>query len=59
MITGYTVPEIWCMADVIAVFHFELFFTLSPNLQPEKYKFQKNEKKPWRYYHFTLVYKKS
>ena len=29
MIIGYTVPELWCVPDVI-IFHFELFFTLSP-----------------------------
>ena len=26
----YTVPEIWCMTDVIAIFHFGLFFALLP-----------------------------
>ena len=26
MIIGYTVPEIWCMVDVIVIFHFGLFF---------------------------------
>ena len=31
MIICYTVPEIWCMTNVIVVFHFELFFTLSPH----------------------------
>ena len=31
MIICYTVPEIWCMTDVIVIFHFELFFTLSPH----------------------------
>ena len=34
-----------------------LFFTLLP--PPEKWKFQKNEEKPYRYNHFTLVYQKS
>ena len=29
MIIGYTVAEIWCVPDVI-IFHFDLFFTLSP-----------------------------
>ena len=29
MITGSTVPEIWCVPDVI-IFHFELFFALLP-----------------------------
>ena len=31
MIMGYTVPKIWCVLDVIVIFHFELFFTLSPH----------------------------
>ena len=35
MIIWYTVPEIWCVTDVIVIFHFELFFALLPNL-PEK-----------------------
>ena len=26
----YTVPEIWCMTDVIFIFHFGLFFALLP-----------------------------
>ena len=27
MIIGYTAPEIWCVPDVIVIFHFELFLT--------------------------------
>ena len=27
MIISYTVPEIWCVTDVIVTFHFGLFFT--------------------------------
>ena len=30
MIIYYTVPEIWCMTDVIVIFHFGLFFALLP-----------------------------
>ena len=30
MIIWYTVPEIWHMTDVIVIFHFGLFFALSP-----------------------------
>ena len=30
MIICYTVPEIWCMTDVIVIFHFGLFFALLP-----------------------------
>ena len=41
IIICFTVPEIWCVADVIAIFHFGLFFALLP---PEKWKFQNNEK---------------
>ena len=26
MIIYYTVPEIWCLTDVVFVFHFGLFF---------------------------------
>ena len=28
VIICYTVPEIWCLTDVIVIFHFELFFAL-------------------------------
>ena len=31
MITCYTVPEIWCVTDVIVNFHFGLFFALLPS----------------------------
>ena len=30
MIICYTVPEIWCVTDVIVIFQFELFFALLP-----------------------------
>ena len=50
MIICYTVPEIWPVTDVICIFHFEV--------QPKESKFYKNEKKPWRYHHFTYVYQK-
>ena len=30
MIIDYTAPEIWCMTDVIVIFHFGLFFTFLP-----------------------------
>ena len=45
MIIGYTVPEIWCVPDLIVIFHFELFFTLSPYSQIEKWKYQKTKEK--------------
>ena len=31
MIIWYTVPEIWCVMDVIVIFYFGLFFALSKN----------------------------
>ena len=35
MIICYTLPEIWCVRDVIVIFHFGLFFDLlSPPLPP-------------------------
>ena len=30
MIIGYTVPEVWHLTDVIAIFQFGLFFVLLP-----------------------------
>ena len=30
IITGYTVLEIWCVPDVIVIFHFELFLPFQP-----------------------------
>ena len=44
----YTVPEIWCVTDVIAIFHFGLFFALlppCPSNSPRNENFKKNEKK--------------
>ena len=32
MIICYTVPEIWCVMDVIAIFHFGLCFSFLPPL---------------------------
>ena len=55
MIISYTVPEIWCMTNVIAIFHFGLFFALLPPNSPKNQNFLKNEKKPWRFHHFTQV----
>ena len=47
MITCYTVPEIWCVADISVIFHFGLFFALSPPppWQPKKSKLKKKWKK--------------
>ena len=30
MIICYTVPEIWCVTNVIIIYHFGLFFALLP-----------------------------
>ena len=58
MIICYTVPEIWCVTDVIVIFHFGLFFALLPPYQPKKSKFYKKEENMRRYHHFTYVYQK-
>ena len=48
MIICYTVPEMWHMTDVIAIFHFGLFFALLPSyysptpLTDQKIKISKN-----------------
>ena len=44
MIIVYMVPEIWRVADVIAILHFGPYFFLLPPSEPKKWKFQKNEK---------------
>ena len=44
MITCFTVPKIWCVTDIIVIFHFELYISLLPPLTAQKWKFQKNEK---------------
>ena len=57
MIIGYTVPEIWHMTDVI-IFHFGYFLPFYPPNSQKNDNFKKNEKKPWRYHHFTHVQQK-
>ena len=52
MIIYYSIPEIWHITDVI------IFFARLPPWQPKKSKFKRNEKKNWRYHHFTYVYQK-
>ena len=44
MIICYTVPEIWCVRDV-TIFHYGLFFALSPPSTAQKIKNLKNMKK--------------
>ena len=50
MIISYTVPEIWCVTNIIVIFHFGLLFALlrtpPPPPPPPKPKFKKNEKMP-------------
>ena len=41
LIICYTVPEIWCMTDVIVMFHFGLFFALLPSNSPKNKKMKK------------------
>ena len=36
MITWSTVPEIWCVTDVIVISHFELFLPFYPSHSPKK-----------------------
>ena len=57
VIIWYVVSEIWCMTNVIVIFHFELFFAL---LLAWKMKISKKKKKknPCWYHHFTQVYQK-
>ena len=45
MIIWYTVPEMWCMTDKIAIFHFGLFFALLPSNSAKNQNFKKNEEK--------------
>ena len=45
MMTYCTVPEIWCMTDVI-IFHFELFLALYPTNSLKNQNFKKMEKAP-------------
>ena len=57
MIICYTVPEIWCMTDVIT-FHFGPFLALFPANSPKNQNLKKKWKKSWRYHCFTIVYQK-
>ena len=45
MIKCFTVPETWWVMDVIAIFHFRLFFALLPHNSPKNENWKKNEKK--------------
>ena len=49
----------WISSTIDRIFcHSGPFFALLPRYGPRKTKFLKNEKKPWKYYHFTNVYHK-
>ena len=41
MMICYTVPEIWCVTDIIVIFHFGLFFALLPLNSPKNQNFKK------------------
>ena len=40
------VPEIWCVTDVIVIFHFGPFFALLPPNSPKYQNFDKVKKTP-------------
>ena len=46
MIIYYTVPEIWCVTNVIVIFHFPLFFALYLPNSPKNQNLKKREKNP-------------
>ena len=46
MIICYTIPEIWCVTDVIVVFHFGLLFSLLPRNSPKNQNFKNMKKMP-------------
>ena len=46
MIRWCTVPEIWCVTDVIVISHFGLFFALLPPKSPKTQNFEKMKKTP-------------
>ena len=59
IIIRYTVLEIWCVADVIVIFHLDYFLPFyAPNSPKHKNVKKKMKKKAWRYHHFIHVYQK-
>ena len=46
MIICYTVPEIWCVTDVIFIFHFGLFYAVLPPNRPKNQNLKKMKKTP-------------
>ena len=59
MIICFTVPEIWRVMDVIAIFHFGLFLHFYPRNSPKMKISKQWKKKSRRYHHFTQVHQKS
>ena len=58
MIICYTVPNIWCVTDVIVIFQFGPFFArLRPN-SPKNQNVKKMLKNTWRYHHFKQAHQK-
>ena len=49
MIMCCTVPEIWCVTDVIVISNFGLFFALLPPNNPKNQTFKKIRKTPGEY----------
>ena len=45
MIICYTVPEIWCVTDLIVIFHFGLFFCPFTSVTAQKTEIKKKKKK--------------
>ena len=54
--------DIWCVMDVIVIFHFGLFLPFYPPNIPKNENFKKMKKRKkntWRYHQFTQVHHKS
>ena len=46
MIICYTVPEMWSVTDVLAIFHFGLIYPFNPPNSPKNQNFKKIKKTP-------------
>ena len=60
--SGYTVPEIWHVTDVIIFSFWAILFPFTPSPLPptaQKMKISKNENNIWRYQHLSQVYLES
>ena len=56
MIICYTVRKIWCVTDVILIFHFGLFLPFYPSPFPSAPPCSPENQNTWRYQHFKQVY---